>query len=397
MKNKKPIVILLAFLVTAVLALTVGEEKIISTFDSGSINLPGIGAYEGELEPGKYYTICDKKGKELDRTSRHVFVGDELITEDNSHYKVEKVEGTIATAVLIGKEKIVWNENDGTSGTPVHTGGNIESVPAQQQQETKNNLIVVYHTHSDESYIPTDGTESIPGDGGIFKVGNVFTEKLRSLGVEVVHDLRSHEPHDANAYQRSRRTATKLLSKEPVAIIDIHRDGVPDPDFYREEISNMPVSKIRLVIGKQNQNMQANFDFAKRLKGYTDQKYPGLVKGIFLGRGNYNQDLSPRSILVEAGTHTISRERAQKGIALFAETLPPVLGITAAPTPSPSEGQPVGTSGDAAATIFVIVALLLGTAAYLVISTGSVEAAVKKAKEFVTVEWANFFGKRKNK
>ncbi len=28
---------------------------------------------------------------------------------------------------------------------------------------------------------------------------------------------------------------------------------------------------------------------------------PGLVKGIFFGRGNYNQDLSPLSLLLEVG------------------------------------------------------------------------------------------------
>lgn len=394
MKNKKALTILMVLIVVSAFGVSVTERLAVSAFDAG-IQFPGFQAAENELKPGEFITICDKHGKELDKTSRQVYVGDEWIAEDNSHYRVEKVEGNKATAVFLGKEDIVWNVDSSDPGIPVYAGGRASDVPVQQQAKS-NNVIAVYHTHSDESYIPTDGSESIPGEGGIFKVGNVFAEKLRSLGVDVVHDLRSHEPHDANAYYRSRRTATKLLSKDPVAIIDVHRDGVPDPDFYRDEVSNMPVSKVRLVIGRQNQNMQANFDFAKRLKGFTDEKYPGLVKGIFLAKGNYNQDLSPRSILVEAGTHTISRERAQKGIALFAETLPPVLGITGAPsTPSPQE--PVaGTGGDTAATIFVIVALLLGTAIYLVISTGSVEAAVQKAKQFVTVEWANFFGKRKD-
>jgi len=395
MNNKKALVILAVVLIAAGIAVTAGESAIMSAFDPG-IDIPGLQVFESELKPGEFFTICDSKGKEVDKTSHQVYVGDEIITEDNLHYRVEKVEGKTATAVLLGKENIVWNVDSGNSGMPVSSGGRTDNIPVQQNQN-QNNVIAVYHTHSDESYVPTDGTESIPGEGGIFKVGNVFAEKLRSLGVEVVHDLRSHEPHDASAYRRSRRTASKLLSKEPAAIIDVHRDGVPDPDFYRDEVSNMPVSKVRLVVGRQNQNMQANYDFAKRLKGYTDQKYPGLVKGIFLAKGNYNQDLSPRSILVEAGTHTISRERAQKGIALFAESLPPVLGITGAPAAPGEQQEGVGTSGDAAATIFVIVALLLGTAVYLVVSTGSIEAAIDKVKQFVTVEWANFFGKRKNK
>jgi len=342
-----------------------------------------------ETKPGTYFTIYDQKGNVIEKVARMVHVGDELITEDNYHYRVTKVKEYKAEAVLIGREDIAWKVNSGP--VPIDTGSG-EAVPAQQRNI--NDLIAVYHTHSDESYVPTDGTESIPGNGGIFKVGEVFAEKLRSLGVEVVHDRRSHEPHDANAYMRSRRTSTRLLQKNPAALIDIHRDGVPDPDFYRDEISGLEVSKIRLVIGRQNPNMQANFDFAKRIKGYLDGKYPGLVRGIFLARGNYNQDLSPRSILVEAGTHTVSRERAQRGIALFAEALPPVLGIS--PTPTPYTQEASGTGGDLAAVLFVITAFIIGFAVYLVISTGSVEGAIKKLRQFVTVEWTNFLGKRKN-
>ncbi len=390
-KQSKALVLLLTLILLAGAGILVAEEGSITAIN------PVSGSYETELEPGQYSTIRDKDGKVLDKLSRQVFVGDEIITQDNSHYRVEKVDGLAATAVFLGREDIAWDNTAEMEGRPAVAGiGDSDTIPVQSQ-EPQNNLIAVYHTHSDESYIPTDGTESEAGEGGIFKVGSVFSEKLRSLGVEVIHDLRSHEPHDSSAYLRSRRTATKLLSKDPAAIVDVHRDGVPDPDFYTHEVSDVPVSNIRLVVGRQNQNMQANYDFAKRLKGFMDQQYPGLVKGIFLAKGNYNQDLSPRSILIEAGTHTISRERAEKGIALFAEALPPVLGITAAPAPDGAGKTAVGTGGDTASALFVIVALVLGTFIYLVISTGSIEGAVNKLREFITVEWANFFGKRKTK
>ena len=49
--------------------------------------------------------------------------------------------------------------------------------------------------------------------------------------------------------------------------------------------------------------------------------YPGLVKGIFYARGNYNQDLSPLNLLLEAGAHTNSRDAAIRGISLFAEVV----------------------------------------------------------------------------
>jgi len=389
MKNKRTHKLLAGIVFIFVLGFIAvcGKEELKTAFN---INLTEEINWGVECEPGTYYTIYDQKGNIIEKTSRVVNVGDEFINEDNNHYRVIKVKGYRAEAELLGREDIVWEVN-GLEETDV-LGSDFE-IPAQKVGV--NDLIAVYHTHSDESYIPTDGTQSIPGSGGIFKVGEIFAEKLRSIGVEVIHDRRSHEPHDANAYRRSRRTSTRLLQKNPAAIIDIHRDGVPDPDFYTDNVAGQEVSKIRLVIGRQNPNMQANFDFAKRLKGYLDEKYPGLVKGIYLAKGNYNQDLSPRSILVEAGTHTISRERAQRGIALFAEALPPVLGISPAPTPFKQETA--GTRGDLAAALFVILSIIIGSAIYLVISTGSIEEAVRKLKQFITVEWTNFLGKRRRK
>ena len=48
---------------------------------------------------------------------------------------------------------------------------------------------------------------------------------------------------------------------------------------------------------------------------------PMLVKGIYYGRGNYNQDLGPRTLLIEVGAHTNSRIRAERGAAMFATVL----------------------------------------------------------------------------
>ena len=65
--------------------------------------------------------------------------------------------------------------------------------------------------------------------------------------------------------------------------------------------------------------MQANMDFAKQMKAYYDEVQPGLIKGIFKAKGNYNQDLGPRTILIEVGTHTNSAEQAKS-----AAVLPPI-------------------------------------------------------------------------
>ena len=88
----------------------------------------------------------------------------------------------------------------------------------------------------------------------------------------------------------------ELLKGQPGAIFDIHRNGVPDPDEYATTIGNEKMSDVRLLVGKGNQNKDANLSFAKQIKAVADKMYPGLIKDIYMGKGAYNQDLAPRSV-----------------------------------------------------------------------------------------------------
>lgn len=366
--------------------ITLGYQSTISLHEpvvKFDIELPDLGVWEQERNDGGYYTIVDEDGNVLDKTIRQVHPEDEFIASNNRHYRVERVEGDKAYAKLITQNALAG----------------INPMVAQQEPSTQtkdfNNKIAMYHTHTDESYVPTDGTESIPGNGGIYKVGDRLAEKLKEKGADVIYDKTPHEPHDADAYRRSRRTALELMKQTPAAIIDVHRDGVPDPDFYYSNVAGMDVTKIRLVVGRQNQNMQANLDFAKQIKAQLDEYYPGLVHGIFMAKGNYNQDLSPRSILVEVGTHTNQRELAEKGAMLFADAFPTVLGIS----PPETRTSPAldNTTGDSRSLWWIIAVVLIGAGAFLLISTGSFEGAMRKLKQFSSEEWSNFLGNPRQK
>lgn len=344
------------------------------------LDLPDLGRWEKELTDGTYFTIVDENDNVLDKTSREVHPEDEFIAANNRHYRVERVEGNKAYAKLLMENALSQPERDFANvALPV------------QGDNNKSNVIAMYHTHSAESYVPTDGTDSIPGNGGIYKVGEQLAAKLREKGIEVVYDKTPHEPHDADAYRRSRRTAVELLKKAPAAIIDIHRDGVPDPDFYYDNVVGQDVTKVRLVVGRQNQNMEANLDFAKQIKAQLDEYYPGLVHGIFMAKGNYNQDLSPRSILIEVGTHTNDRKLAENGAVLFADAIPAVLGIgtTGEKTPAaPIDSNP----GDSRSLWWLLAIALIGGGLFLLLSSGSIKGSIDKLKQFSGKEWANFLG-----
>lgn len=339
--------------------------------------------WENERDDGGYYTIVDEEGNVLDKMSRVVYIGDELIAADNNHYRVEKIVGDTATAKKIAEDVLADYEKI------VKTALKEQTIPVQ----AKNESIGLYHTHSAESYVPTEGTDSIPGDGGIIKVGDKIAKKLEERGINVVHSKTPHEPRDANAYHRSRRTALELLKKGPATIIDVHRDGIPDPNFYSEEIAGNAATSIRLVVGRQNQNMQANLDFAKKVKAGMNEIYPGLVKSIFMAKGNYNQDLSPRSMLIEVGTHTNERSKAEVGGQLFADALPSVLGISTNVSPTETPEKTPASKGDWTSLWWIIGIVLVGGGLFLLISTGSLKGAKDKLKQFTSEEWTSHLGK----
>ncbi len=356
------------------------------------INIPEaleLGLYELERDDGGYYTIVNEDGEVLDKTARQVYIGDEIIVFDNRHYQIVRIEGDTAIAKLKGHREMTF-DNWGTVDIPV-----TRLWPVQGNGQSP--LIGIYHTHSAESYVPTEGDAFVQAageeaQGGIINVGEILSNRLEELGFRTILDTNSHEPHDANAYHRSRRTAARLLQEQPILLIDVHRDAVPDPDFYRAELEGQDVSKIRLVVGRQNQNMTTNLEFAERLKAAVDEVHPGLMHAIFMAKGNYNQDLAPKAILIEAGTHVTSREEAERGVALFAEAIPKALGIT----PGGTDRAPT-TGGESRSVLWVIGLSLLAGGAFLLISTGSISGASDKLKQFVGEEWANSLGKLKYK
>ncbi|HZK18406.1 MAG TPA: stage II sporulation protein P [Clostridia bacterium] len=316
-----------------------------------------------------YCTVVDEEGSMITKAARVVYKGDEIITGEGKGYRVIKTSKHKAVAEYTGKDKdmLTYRELFANTEIPVIT------------DKTD---IGIYHTHSDESYVPTDGTESEPFRGGIYDVGQAFERNLQFKNVNVLYDKTPHEPHDANAYTRSRRTAMNLMKSNPVALIDVHRDGVPDADFYNHEVSGEKVTQLRLVIGNQNPRMSANMDFAKRLMAYTNDVHPGLIKEIFIGKGNYNQDLMPTAILVEAGTHLNTKQRAEGGVALLADTIPVVLGVGEGASNQFAQTSAAGSSGGMKAVGIVLLLLLVGGGGYLVISTGGVEQAIERLRNF---------------
>lgn len=337
------------------------------------------------------WTIYDEDGQYLTSIYGRVYLDDEYISSDNRLYRIIKVDDSKRTAVAqyIGQESLLEPDNEAV---------------ATVAQESKR-LIGIYSTHSDESYIPTDGAESKEKDAGIYDVDEALKNALEERGIEVELDTTTHLPHDAGAYRRSRSTAARLLKSQPAALLDIHRDGIPDPDEYVQKIEDEDATKVRLLVGKSNPNADANRKFAKQIKAAADEMYPDLIKDIYIGKGDYNQELAPRAILLEFGTHTIKKERAIKSTAYMADVLERVLfGSTAkaegaadadADAAGAETAAEAGGSGAAWGILWVVGIALAAIVGYGLITTGSFSGMWNKIKRGASETTGGLLGKKR--
>lgn len=350
---------------------------------------------EAEHHGGAYFTMVDEDGNVVMRTARRIVVGDEYINIDNNCYRVVAVDGDVAHATLVAKVVLADPPGRKSEGWLQRVNRLLRGAIPVQQDQTGEKKIAVYHSHGAESYIKGDGAESKDQGGGIVDVADSLSKALEEKGVEVIRSKETHVPHDAGAYQRSRRTVEEALKNNPDALIDVHRDAVPEEE-YLEKVEGEERVQIQLVVGRQNQNIAQNREFAEGLKKVADEKYPGLVKGIFMARGNYNQDMSPRSVLIEVGSHTNSKAQAEESVDLFADVVNIYLYGGAEDGRELSAPQRTASNRSALRSVlWILLGLVLAVAAYLVISAGGFRQAWEKLAQFSNREFGDVFRRRK--
>ncbi|HHY48028.1 MAG TPA: stage II sporulation protein P [Firmicutes bacterium] len=361
-----------------------------------SIDSSPASAHE-ELRKG-FFTIRDEKTDNvIMETGLVVRKGDRFLDADNHLYEIVETRGHVAHARFVRIADLEAKAREFQSAWSAE----LEARAARSAQGGPRMLIATYHTHSDESYIPTDGAEAIEPRGGIYKVGATLTTALERYGVNVHHSYAVHLPHDGAAYERSRRTAVQLLKNGPDAIFDIHRDAAP-LEQYATTLDGKPGARVMIVVGRENPNMSANEQFAWAIKNVADREFPGLIRGIFYGAGGYNQDLSPRALLFEVGSQENSRYAAERSIATLTGALPRLLyGITGPPpagrTPGAQREQTGRASREArggwTGIFWIIASLVIIGAAYLFVNEGSWKGVKARLTSLVSREFLDLFGK----
>ena len=348
--------------------------------------LSPIAAWADEEGGEKIYQIVDSSGQTLTYYAGVPEAGDEYISGDNRHFRITRVEHDALRAQA---------ESLGDYPMPDVSWLSESAQPVSSQRRA----VALYCTHSDESYKPTDGTSSDEQRGGIYDVAETFKKALEQQGITVYYSDETHFPHDAGAYRRSRATAAALVEEGVDAVMDIHRDGIPDPSEYESEVDGEDTTMVRLLVGRSNQNAEANKQFAAQIKAVADELYPGLLKDIYIGKGSYNQDLMSQAVLLEFGTYTNNKEDVLTSTGYMADVMNRTLyggvtGATGTKTNSAqnSAGSAQENSGGWSGIAWLIGLFVVGALIYAFAASGRGKTALQKWKRTFQEMFGGLFG-----
>ncbi len=202
-------------------------------------------------------------------------------------------------------------------------------------------VVLIYHTHSTESYIMTDNGEyssAYPSRSddkslNMVRIGDEITAVLEAKGIGVIHDRTIYDTAYNGAYDKSRIGIEKILKKYPSIVItlDIHRDAIYYDDYTRvkpvAEIDGEKAAQLMIITGAEGGNVssfsdwETNLSFAINLQKIANNKYENLMKPIYFCNRKYNMDMTPYSLLIEIGTDVNTLSEAAYSGRLLGDVL----------------------------------------------------------------------------
>ncbi|MCC3380106.1 stage II sporulation protein P [Paenibacillus farraposensis] len=198
--------------------------------------------------------------------------------------------------------------------------------------------ILIYHSHPREAYNPLlSKTSSNPNSksksANVSRVGEFVKKRLEKQGISTLHVNKDYASIVQNynwnySYKYSRETVKEALAsnKGLTYLIDIHRDSQRHSKTTAT-IHGLSYAKVYFIIGHDNKNWRKNEAFAARIHEKLEKSYPGVSRGIWGkdgGKGNngeYNQSLSPHSILIEIGGIDNTEEELRRTSDVLADMI----------------------------------------------------------------------------
>lgn len=197
--------------------------------------------------------------------------------------------------------------------------------------------VLIYHSHPQESFNPLlEKPSSNPGSSSpnknIMLVGSMVAKRLEAKGIGTVHDKSDYQSTVPNynwnySYKYSRQAVKEALAQNEdlTYLIDIHRDSQRHGKTTTT-INGVNYAQVYFIIGHANQNWRKNEEFASKINQLLEKSYPGVSRGVWgksadQGNGEYNQSLSPNSILIEIGGIDNTKDELKRTANLLADMI----------------------------------------------------------------------------
>ena len=252
--------------------------------------------------------------------------------------KTEKTaERTLHEKSTVNKELPVVKFSNNT-----HLGLDSEKYNGAELPFLKKDFsVLIVHTHTTESYTPSEKFSYSPTDTdrttdksfNMVKVGNEIEKTLKTHGIKVYHDTTINDyPSYNGSYNKSGANVSNYINNDPSIkiVLDVHRDAIESKGGgkvkYNAKINSEDAAKIMLVVGSdlsglEHKNWEENLTFAYKLQQHITAIYPDLMRPINFRSQRFNQQLAPAAIIVEVGTNGNTMDEALLGAKYFAEGL----------------------------------------------------------------------------
>ena len=211
-------------------------------------------------------------------------------------------------------------------------------------EDNRSVQVLIYHTHSCESYLEDDSgvyyddfyPRSTDGEKGVIAVGERLTRTLRKNGIGAVHDTTLHDyPSYEGSYARSWETVCSCAEKYPglKVTIDLHRDSMTSSDGTKYkpvfEHDGKKAAQIMIMAGYDTDGgfefWNENLIFAMKLQKTCEDLYPGMTRPLNFDDYTYNMNFNNGSLLIEVGTDANTAEEAKRTGEYLANALSTLL------------------------------------------------------------------------
>ena len=288
--------------------------------------------------------VYNEENNNLETINNVQETGEDIADNPVENKEIEKAKTDVNTEVIT-QNPIAENANRQYGNVKIKNQTTYELTDEILNPDIiiDNKKIILFHTHSCESYTPsevynyeqTGSFRTTDLNFSVVRVGTELENQLKGYNYNVIHNTSYHDyPSYNGSYTRSLATVENILKDNPSdIIIDVHRDAIGSRSDYAPTVKigdTDEAAQIMFVIGTNegglwHPNWNQNLKFAVKIQQKAEEMYPGLFKPIMLTKSRYNQHTGKYASIIEVGATGNTLDQCLNSMKYLAKVFDEVL------------------------------------------------------------------------